>query len=1500
MRTPFGGSGPNTEEPLSAGESGVDKSDVQPDFCSISPSENLPCAPLVHDIPPSVISVPIVSFEEFATQYRRRKQAEAQKWNLENHLLATKVSICLTSRLLRAGATVQKGLVEVFKHGDKPSFISIYNTIHDTHDVCEATSRPTLLPNGPSEDSTSLHPQRNRHSGFMHQLSLQCRKDLLEILTLIRTDSQFLVDRITGLSPSQLSALTSSVVCSGPEDLFLSLPSSRSRNSPSFVKRAGPSFVPFKDHALAFERSDSLAALLFNVFAVPLDWDLGESELRLDVWSSTSAKLLSTGDTKYHTFVGHVLSYWSLCSDWQARPKIELYLMDVLQKGAFLLENIENPVSNPYGVESPDPLRTDAAEEFFETAVQTLFEVLDDSDAGLPSTALEFGSAILTKLPDTETKDRFLEYIFVQWLFAKFLYNALTFPESQGLLLDFHISKEAREKLLGQIALRAQSQIYRVLHSVPQFSTVHPKVRQHVEDILKKFVLASNMATNITSHTSGGPPLTTEENVSDSSRFLMLSAMDVVTLLNALFPRTNHSQHGSLNSPFTALDISQGGPKRGTIPAHWSGRIDTVLEQSTQNIDAQKPPLESPYNRKAELIRFDLSDIGETEDRPILDHPSTEDWTVLTISDDGKSLTWDSSTTNDSSGMFDGVSEDGHRSVTIHPEENYEALQTAIVRLVNESEKAKQPIRSRATGIHQSRSLSLKSRFDRARTACENRSDFLGAHYWWTASHHLAKSLSKLNKPPPNDTWVLSPMLRSSNDAFTRWSTVIDDCEGSLMTLTPIVDQLKDLAKDNLARMAKLRNKMWYMTDVKNSMRYEDAKHVALALKTMVYPNFHRDNPNEYRSRHGSRYLPGAFLQKPEMQVMNVMKASSSQGGPNKLSDEQVELTRKWITHHGIDNFCRGEERIHRFCYEVKSSINKLVGDTMAETPVLWASELFQKERAKFEGPSSRSFPGIASTPGARPVSHGSDDVLLSTQFPSLGSRATESSRSQDNAPFMQKFSYQTLSSEKWRSSKNVEVDTISSLGGSSTKAASTSTSDSFSTFWSPLQTQAQSAASASSFQSRPPSMFSDVPTPRRVEQVVHGKTAFLDELRQTLTSLLLSDLGSPVWSCGSETDAWFMNFLNQKRVQVQMNKEASIQKFLVASEKRIRQRTGRPVFGRNSLRHRRTQSADSVLGKDEVSPRFPAESDFDSLAEQSVRSDFAYKAAFSRLLDVFSRNANPYVKLGALRDLRALVVASLNSASEITSVSNKTSTARNLNLMDNPNLKRHSFVETLADEEYLRTPTSPVPESVGFESRPSYDILSTSESQIIKTMKSLLNELQPKTLFRDLQFVSAFVPSETLNKTDSGTAFLQFGLAALSLKDDVCSSMVELADRIVSQELNQRHLQTFETTYRPQDPIEDAARMWIITAKEGNAVAQRELAILYLTHPEILPRVTFPLTLPRDTFKAEMMYRRDRDSKSDPQSMCLALHWMQLSASGGDELARNRLREREEFESLV
>lgn len=1496
-----------------------------------------------------------MSFEEFAGQYRRCEHVRNQKKDLEHRLIATRIAIGLSARLLRIDVAAQKGLLEAFKYSDKSGFIAIFNAVRDIQDACEsALHRNIHRPVPVAESALVQHCDKVRSSGFMHQLTSQARDDLLRILTLVRTDSEFLFERISSLSSAQLTALTSAAASLDVGDVVSAF-NSRSRSQQQSLKRNNTHSAVFKDHVLALERNDPLAVLLFNVFAVPLDWDSAEARLRLDVWSTTCSKLLAVGGSKYYTFLGHVLSHWTQCSDWAARPKLELYLMDVLQQGAFLLENVESPMARPLGgAEAPDPLRTDVAEEFFVTAIKNLFGVLDDADAGLPSAVLEFTNAILAQLTSPETKNGLIEYIFIHWFFTKFLYNTMCFPEvspctfprgyferklsdelffflfpfqSQGLLLDFHISKDAREKLLGQIALRAQAQVYRVLHSLyvdsscraytrdsglmgllcrPQFATVHPEVRRHVECMLSKFVPSTPPSLSNEVHDFHASRRLNEGDPSVSA-FVMLSSADVTALLNALFPKNSPSSEPfSLASPHRSPNAHfRGGAKfqRASLPSQWIGNVEkvperpTILGGSLRGLHSET----TTYSKQVDAIRFELSDISvDLEGRPLFDHPSVEDWAILNVSEDGKTLSWCPPTSEDASeSLFDSFDDghdddDGQYSPTIQPEQDTDALQTAIRRLVTEP----------AYGQTKNRcGCSLQQRFDAARSICAAKSDFLGAHYWWEAAEQLRQKAAKVPSNSGDDSWIIRPMLKSCNRLLSHWRGVIKDCENGLIRLSPIAEHLQTLTQDTKARATKFRNKMWYMTDVKNSMRYEDAKHVALALKTMVYPSVQRESA-DYRFRSGSRYLSNSMLQKPEMQVMNVMKASSSQGGPNKLSDEQVELTRKWMSHHGIDNFCQGEERIHRFCYEVKASINKLVGDTMSETPVLWASELFQAERAKFDSSSGRSFGSIPSAPGVRPSSISSEDALF-TPYSNVSLRTSESVRSQDVPTLMSQSSFQSLSSDKWRTTRNFEADTLSSLDYMAGKTSSSSTTDSYSAFWSPPQTMAQSTVSASSFQSRPPSMFSDAPAPRRSERDTHGKTAFLDDLRQTLTGLLLSDLGSPVWSCGSETDAWFISYLNDKRVQVQMDKRAKIQKFLAESELRSNQRVGRSET-RGCGSSRRAESADPATISRAREATDSANDNQQRDHSNTVTSDtrFRYHDAFRQLIDVFSRNANPYIKLKALRDLRALVVASLNAASERPFYRGAPSTLDLIN-QDAPYVtggrvrrRRHSLPSRGSD--LLSTPVSPPPESIELESHPSYDI-ETSQNQVVNKLKELLREFQPKTLFRDLQFVSAFVPNETLNKTDSGTAFLEFGLAALSLKEEVCSAMVELADRIVSQELSRRHSQPgFDLHLRPHSTIEDAAKMWIITAKEGNPVAQRELAILYLTHPEILPRVTLPLTLPRDTFKAEMMYRRDKDSKSDPQSMCLALHWMQASAAGGDELAKNRLREREEFESLV
>lgn len=913
---------------------------------------------------------------------------------------------------------------------------------------------------------------------------------------------------------------------------------------------------------------------------------------------------------------------------------------------------------------------------------------------------------------------------------------------------------------------------------------------------------------------------------------------------------------------------------------------------------------------KAALIRFELTDLDHPSERLSLEDPSNEHWAILSIAADGRGLTWSLLPENRSEMSKNQIietDEDTH-STTLGLEDNHEALQTAIVRLVNENRiQNSDDYGFISQNTLQPAAMSLKQRFNEAMFCCHHDSDFVGAHYWWNASQQLGQRIPPGSSRKSDDSWILGPMYDSYSRSLDQSRAVIERCESDFVSLDHSLRRLQTQVKDLTVTFCKIRDKMWYMTDVKNSMKYEEAKHVAMALKTMIYSaRLFSQFPEEQRSRYGGKSLGSSLFQKPEVQVMNMMKAPSSQGGPNKLSDEQVELTRKWLSHNGIENFCKGEERIHRFCYEVRTSINKLVGETMSETPVLWASELFQMERSRFESYGSRPFPVMSMPSTPRPSTTTSEDTNSASHF--YGATMTMpdpmSRLSQDTPSLNHKPSIQSIISDKWRPQRDFSSIDMSSLAGSPGRAASTSTGDTCSTFWSAPQRHPMYAASVSSVYSRPPSMFSESATrqPRRVERKTHGKTAFMDGLRQTLTSLLLSDLGSPVWSCGSETDAWFTNALNQKRIDVEMHRRAAVQKFFADYDERSKH-LGQQ---RGSLRGRRSRSLGDLRSSNHKAPGVEASSQLPQpTLETDEQSNFSYQAVFRRLIEVFSRHGNPFIKLNALRDLRSLVIASLISPQDANPSASVGSPGEPDRMRSSPQLHRaarHSFSEMRARDIPQMDPvlSSSPPESVTCGSRRS-DYSTPSEAQIVATMRDLILEVKPKTLFRDLQFISAFVPADQLNKTDRGTAFLQFGLAALSLKEEICHSMVEIADRIVSQELSRRH-PPFASDFQshPSHAIQDAAGMWIITSKEGNSVAQRELAILYLTHPELLPRVTLPLTLPRDTFKAEMMYRRDKDSKSDPQSMCLALHWMQLSASGGDTLARNRLREREEFDSIA
>lgn len=188
------------------------------------------------------------------------------------------------------------------------------------------------------------------------------------------------------------------------------------------------------------------------------------------------------------------------------------------------------------------------------------------------------------------------------------------------------------------------------------------------------------------------------------------------------------------------------------------------------------------------------------------------------------------------------------------------------------------------------------------------------------------------------------------------------------------------------------------------------------------------------------------------------------------------------------------------------------------------------------------------------------------------------------------------------------------------------------------------------------------------------------------------------------------------------------------------------------------------------------------------------------------------------------------------------------------------------------------------------------NESDVVRFLKRLLFVLQPKTIFRDLQYIAAFVSAHTLGNTERGRAFLHVGLAALAWKDEVCRGMVDVADRIVAKDSIKSEARRGEGN---EASVLKAAEYWVIAAREGNAIAQRELASLYLTHAQVPPIVSLPLALSSEIFKNDMMWEEQEGSRTSSQALCLALHWMQLAAENGDTVAQTKLKERRASRSV-
>lgn len=371
-----------------------------------------------------------VHFEDFAKHLRLHRHQEHRKRMLSHRRNRLQNAVALSSRLHRVGSWLHDGLVAISRQSDANGFSRVHQHVQDLADSCFSQWNHEI--NAYDTIPTAKVPFKG---SFLSKLPPSCQDDCLELIQTLRSNPRFLAERFKAMAPAQISALsTFPKYHELSESVLTSLSQNRGRGSQK--RRIKAYSKELEDYASSFERANPLSFLLHNVYGPFQSIESKESRLRFSTWSTICSTLMVESEPGFYAMIGQLLGAFANMYEWQMKPRLELYLTGVLSRGAFLLDVVENPASTLQSDLSLfDPFGTPEAQDFFQVAVQELFDILA-CDGGLPPGALALGRAIIGKLPTVELQSQFRGYFFFQWFLRDFLRVAIASPEVSALLSE--------------------------------------------------------------------------------------------------------------------------------------------------------------------------------------------------------------------------------------------------------------------------------------------------------------------------------------------------------------------------------------------------------------------------------------------------------------------------------------------------------------------------------------------------------------------------------------------------------------------------------------------------------------------------------------------------------------------------------------------------------------------------------------------------------------------------------------------------------------------------------------------------------------------------------------------------------------------------------------------------------------------------------------------------------------------------------------------------------
>ena len=374
---------------------------------------------------PQLTSEPLPSLSHVAHTLRLQKYQRRHRQHLQSQLRALEVACTRTVRLTSIARVVQRILAECIRLEDKDSFATLFSAFQDVREGCHR-----LATESAGSDGVEPVESLDGSCSFLDRLPEPSHVTVLNLLTAVRHNGDFIADRLATLNPKELGCLLPErATVRSTESIFghANRPSSRTYAYP------GPTI---DGHAalMTSEAFGSPLETLIHCVSSVADGRLSNDSRALNVWSTVCARAIIGQSLGSEKLVPSLLDIWACASEWPGRHRLGLWIRQTLQKGSFL---IEQPVKQPFRIRvegRPETSAEDATrmDDFYSLASNELLDLIADPQGAsvIPEPVLKMCRAIWTKLqPHPGLQRAFPHFVLTRWLFSSFFMEAVTLPE---------------------------------------------------------------------------------------------------------------------------------------------------------------------------------------------------------------------------------------------------------------------------------------------------------------------------------------------------------------------------------------------------------------------------------------------------------------------------------------------------------------------------------------------------------------------------------------------------------------------------------------------------------------------------------------------------------------------------------------------------------------------------------------------------------------------------------------------------------------------------------------------------------------------------------------------------------------------------------------------------------------------------------------------------------------------------------------------------------------